>query len=46
MSKPKIDKEDKKETTRDRKIHNDLINRLKAKGLVLVKGVWQKTNKK
>lgn len=26
----------------DKKIHDDLIERLKAKGLVLIKGIWQK----
>ncbi len=46
MKKNKDSQEDKKESTKDKKVHEDLIKRLKDKGLVLIKGVWQKPNSK
>lgn len=41
--KPKQSKED---IEKDKKAYEDLIKRLQDKGLVLIKGVWQKPNKK
>lgn len=39
-------KQSKNKVDADKKINEELIQRLKAKGLVLIKGVWQKPNKK
>jgi hypothetical protein len=39
-------KQSKEESEKDKKAYKDLIKRLQDKGLVLIKGVWQKPNKK
>ena len=41
MEKKKV-KQSKEETEKDKKAYEDLIKRLQDKGLVLIKGVWQK----
>lgn len=39
-------KKKQSESDKDKKAHEDMIERFKQKGLVLIKGIWQKPNKK